>query len=233
MPSRAFVLTLLDRYAPAGPGHKSLVQRVTFALGHAEAGLPPTVRGVLEDAIADAKGKEERLRASLERSFDEVMDRASGWYKRRVQLFLFVIAVVLVGAINADTFAVGTRLWKDDALRAAAVAQATHGVATGSSSVCSPPGSSPVQVATTCVNKVTALSIPLGWSDETTPHTFTSGLGKVAGLLVTAFALTLGAPFWFDLLGKVANLRGSGPATKGAALPSAGPQTEDAPAADN
>jgi hypothetical protein len=233
MPSRAFVLTLLDKYAPAGPGHKTIVQRVTYALGHAEAGLPPTVRGLLEDAVADAKGKEERLRASLERSFDEVMDRASGWYKRRVQLFLFVIAVVLVGAINADTFAVGTRLWKDDALRAAAVAQATRVVSAGSATVCSAPGASPVQVATTCVNKVTALSIPLGWSDETTPHTFTAGLGKVAGLLITAFALTLGAPFWFDLLGKVANLRGSGPATKAAALPSAGPQTEDAPAADN
>jgi len=27
---------------------------------------------------------------------------------------------------------------------------------------------------------------------------------------VTAFALALGAPFWFDLLGKVSNLRGAG-----------------------
>jgi hypothetical protein len=37
-------------------------------------------------------------------------------------------------------------------------------------------------------------------------------LGKILGLLVTGFALSLGAPFWFDLLGKVSNLRGAGPA---------------------
>ena len=30
------------------------------------------------------------------------------------------------------------------------------------------------------------------------------------GWLITAAAVSLGAPFWFDLLGKVANLRGSG-----------------------
>ena len=45
----------------------------------------------------------------------------------------------------------------------------------------------------------------------TAPHSFWDGIGKVMGLLVTAFALTLGAPFWFDLLGKVARLKGSGP----------------------
>ena len=32
---------------------------------------------------------------------------------------------------------------------------------------------------------------------------------KVFGLLITIFAVTLGAPFWFDVLSKVANLRNS------------------------
>jgi hypothetical protein len=59
---------------------------------------------------------------------------------------------------------------------------------------------------------VNEFGLPLGWSHDTSPHNFFwEGLGKVLGLLVTAFALTLGAPFWFDLLGKVSNLRGSGP----------------------
>jgi hypothetical protein len=34
---------------------------------------------------------------------------------------------------------------------------------------------------------------------------------KIAGEAVTVFAIMLGAPFWFDVLGKVANVRGSGP----------------------
>jgi len=59
---------------------------------------------------------------------------------------------------------------------------------------------------------VKEFGVPLGWSRATAPHDFWSGLGKVLGLLVTGFAVSLGAPFWFDLLNKVSNLRGAGPA---------------------
>lgn len=37
---------------------------------------------------------------------------------------------------------------------------------------------------------------------------------KLAGLLVTTLALTLGAPFWFDMLGKIIAIRSSGSTTK-------------------
>jgi hypothetical protein len=33
----------------------------------------------------------------------------------------------------------------------------------------------------------------------------------VAGWLITVAAVSLGAPFWFDLLSRLARLRGSGP----------------------
>src|SRR5437870_4444360 len=33
---------------------------------------------------------------------------------------------------------------------------------------------------------------------------------KLVGLLLTGLALSLGAPFWFDLLSKLINLRGAG-----------------------
>jgi hypothetical protein len=33
----------------------------------------------------------------------------------------------------------------------------------------------------------------------------------VVGWLITGLAVALGAPFWFDLLNKLVNLRGSGP----------------------
>jgi hypothetical protein len=38
----------------------------------------------------------------------------------------------------------------------------------------------------------------------------TDGLVQILGWLLTAAALSLGAPFWFDLLGKFVNLRGAG-----------------------
>ncbi len=60
-----------------------------------------------------------------------------------------------------------------------------------------------------------SLYIPIGWPDtqfnlvhggkEVTLFT----LKKVGGLIITILAMCLGAPFWFDVLSKVANLRSS------------------------
>lgn len=41
----------------------------------------------------------------------------------------------------------------------------------------------------------------------------TGGLETILGWLITAMALTLGAPFWFDLLSKLVSLRGAGAIT--------------------
>ncbi|HWB27905.1 MAG TPA: hypothetical protein VG738_20675 [Chitinophagaceae bacterium] len=56
--------------------------------------------------------------------------------------------------------------------------------------------------------------IPYGWPgngiDGTCWHWVLSLLIKIGGWLITAFAVMLGAPFWFDLMNKFINLRGSG-----------------------
>ena len=39
------------------------------------------------------------------------------------------------------------------------------------------------------------------------PDSTSRWLSKVLGILVTGFALSMGAPFWFDVLNKVARLR--------------------------
>ena len=129
LPPRVFALTVLDTVVPPDADARSadgrdLVKRAAGAV----ALLPEdsALRVVLRDAVADAGSDRDRLRASIERSFDDVMDRAGGWYKRRVQVILLVIAVVIVGAANADTFTIADRLWKDDALRTAIVEQATQ-----------------------------------------------------------------------------------------------------------
>lgn len=71
-----------------------------------------------------------------------------------------------------------------------------------------------------CIEKLRdleSLGIPLGWpledrdsSDPRVPKDFWSWILKVLGWLITAASLSLGAPFWFDLLGKVVNLRTTG-----------------------
>lgn len=58
-----------------------------------------------------------------------------------------------------------------------------------------------------------ATGLPLGWKgvsicdDENNCLAF---LWKLLGILLTAFALTLGAPFWFDMINKLVNIRSAG-----------------------
>jgi hypothetical protein len=210
IPSRVFALTLLDTLAPpAGEKSRDVVEVARKTLGDADA--PERVKTMLADALEVAGERRDRLQAELERSFDHAMDRVSGWYKRRAQLLLLALAVALVGATNADSFALAERLWKDDALRAVTVGAATEAARQGSTTCPgATAGAPPQQRAAECLDAVDELALPLGWSNAPLPGGWAI-IGKIVGLLVTVFALSLGAPFWFDLLSKVSRLRSSGP----------------------
>jgi hypothetical protein len=56
------------------------------------------------------------------------------------------------------------------------------------------------------------LKLPVGWTEENMPAEPTLGdLGlKGLGILLSAMAASFGAPFWFDVLDKVMNIRGAG-----------------------
>jgi hypothetical protein len=137
------------------------------------------------------------------------MERVSGWYKRYTRLVLFVIGIVLVIAVNADTVNVATFLWRDPQLRAAVANEATS-IAKSPDGLTSTNGQEELA-------KIEQLKLPLGWTANASatdpqglPGTFPGWLYKVIGLLLTAVALTFGAPFWFDLLKKFVGIRSSG-----------------------
>ena len=210
IPSRAFALAILDTFAPGEMGDShDLLQRAKKV---ADESPNERVKKIVNDALVEGRNRADKVRESLERQFDESMQRVSGWYKRRVQLILFVVALALVGAINADSFTIGQRLWKDDVLRAAVVQQATKTVG-DTNAACVTTTDTPAQTAGKCLDEVKQLNLPLGWSKATSPKSWESGLAKSLGLVLTAFALMLGAPFWFDTLSKLAQLRGTGRAS--------------------
>jgi hypothetical protein len=238
IPSRVFALALLDTVAPAAQkepaGPKGLVAEPSTGEGGAQSsydllekarGFASTIeneriRTMLQDAITEARTDAETLREALEKQFDEAMERVSGWYKRRVQLILFVIALALCAAINADSFTIGQRLWKDDVLRSAVVAQAQATVSDKQAECAkSMPKATDAEIAGRCFDQVKQLNLPLGWAKASSPSTPVEGLSKALGLLLTAFALLLGAPFWFDTLSKLAQLRGTGRASPNPSTP--------------
>src|SRR5205085_7068032 len=61
----------------------------------------------LDDADPAQKAK------NRARWFEDQMDRVTGWYKRDSKTILFVIGAIIVVAMNVDTIAVASILWRD------------------------------------------------------------------------------------------------------------------------
>ena len=155
--------------------------------------LGPTLRA-LSNAGAETVAD---LRREIADWFDEGMNRVSGWYRRRAQRYIFVIGAVVAISANASTVHVVRDLWEDDALRYALAQQAVAVAGDAESS------------GTLQVPDDLLASFPLGW--EGVSDWGWGGWGThLLGWLFTAAAVSLGAPFWFDLLSRVAKLRGTG-----------------------
>jgi hypothetical protein len=202
LPSRAFALTLLETATRDTPPHIG-----TNLFAEAEATVDklgvPWVQNSAAAALTDTQRRLDAIRGELERTFDEAMDRASGWYKRYVQWWLLAFAVVVAIGLNVNSFTVAERLWKDDALRAAVLEKADKAVAADGSATTA----ATAQAVAKNVDSVNELKLPIGWDDANTGGAFWARLG---GWIVTIAAIALGAPFWFDVLGKLARVRSAG-----------------------
>ena len=105
---------------------------------------------------------------------------------------------------GADTFAIATALANNSALREVVVAQAKTYTETQM-----PPDAAPAnqQALNKDIANLQQLGVPLGWKSMPAQWDW---LNKFAGLALPAFAVSLGAPFWFDLLNRFMNIRAAG-----------------------
>jgi hypothetical protein len=133
--------------------------------------------------------------------FDGMMERATGAYKRWMSTFSLLIGLGLAVGFNCDTLRVADGLVKNAALRAEVVK-----VAEDVTKRCAGAEGKPVLTDAECQDarrNLDALqSLPIGGSREL-------NVSSIAGWLITGFAVSLGAPFWFDLLSKFMNVRSS------------------------
>ncbi len=158
------------------------------------------IRDVLLSHLATADKDVTVLRDGVASWFDHSMDRVSGVYKRWLKLISFVVGLALAVALNADSIRVAAALWHDGSLREEAVASGAQMIAAGTSAT-----PENVQAAEQKLRP-----LPLGWGSQQALADGWSYIAKIFGLLITAAALMLGAPFWFDLLSKFVNIRGAG-----------------------
>jgi hypothetical protein len=184
---------------------------------------PSHLRSALLSALTGAQGDLDQFRKNVATWFDDSMERLSGAYKRHLKLISIVIGVVVAILFNADSFRVATTLWTDPDLRAQVVATATETVKEGIDSTANKIDEKKLQDAVARTGKLR--SLPIGWPCDQKdgkdgkdawllPCIVQSlpsvTLSQILGWLLTAAALSLGAPFWFDLLSKLINIRGSG-----------------------
>lgn len=116
IPSRTFALALWNM-AGGGAGGSS-----TTNLEDIKRVINTTVpnrelKEALVTLIDDAKGDFDQARKNIEDWYEGMMDRVSGWYKRRVHAILLVIGLVTAAAINADSINIAKALVSDDVLR--------------------------------------------------------------------------------------------------------------------
>jgi hypothetical protein len=175
------------------------------------------LKNVLNQLLRDADNEMGRFKASIEKWYNDVMDRASGWYKRYTQKILIGVGVAIALIFNADTFAIYNRLESDPETLQQVVALAENYVNNREDILNRPVDPSFEQsldnlesFINTEINSVKS-PLGLGWSEaDFSNYNTYDWLAKILGYIVTALAISMGAPFWFDLLNKLVNIRSSG-----------------------
>ena len=168
----------------------------------------PLVQRVLLAAIDASEGDINKVQKNLEAWYDSAMDRVSGWYKRATHWIVFWIALFVAVALNVNTITIADYLYRNDAARKVIVARAEAAAKDTSSLNLN---------YTQAKSALDSLNLPLGWSqgwgaprratEQGAVGVWNNILGPILGLLITALAATMGAPFWFDLLNKVMVIR--------------------------
>ncbi len=206
------------------------------AINKAIAALPPSV---VENLAVLAKRAQARiqtteegtnaLRLEIENAFDSSMQRASGVYKRNAKGVAILIGLALAVSANADAFHMISRLSKDSALRDTITNSAGEVLLRNSNN-----GIVNLdELRSEADRALTVIALPIGWGDNNLeqqigwrrnlkqqqvgikitkpePFPYWKILMMIPGWIISSIAIAMGAPFWFDLLGKIVNVRNAG-----------------------
>lgn len=177
----------------------------------------------------------ELFRQKIENWYDSSMERLTGTIKKKyARTFTFWVALYVTLGMNADSISICKYLYSNPEAQAKVAAQALSATNDQQNKTLMDnirAHTAPADIQTvqeleqqlheryaqaSAAYAAVKTSIPIGWS-KSEFESIKNGydwtyflLSKIAGLAATVFAILLGAPFWFDLLNTIGNLRGSG-----------------------
>jgi hypothetical protein len=233
IPSRTFALTMIDLLNKENKTGADALMSMTASLAkELEDNAGNKAAEALHTLALDAAAAEDKLAAfqrNVENWYNDGMDRVSGWYKRYTQRVLLVIGFIIAVSFNVSTARVAQTLWFDKDTRQAMANAADeyvkgHPAPTAAQSDGKAQPSDPGELAkqlqgsADAFNNVTSATLlPVGWKHSASEYFALfkadksqgswKGLKLLFGWLITACAISLGAPFWFDMLNKIMVVR--------------------------
>jgi hypothetical protein len=199
-----------------------------------------TMETLLQNVEEYATATEKEIaiaRSNVENWFDSSMDRLSGVFKRYAQWWALLIGFILALTLNVDSIALTKHLWVEPTTRQVLVAnsaefefdkniaaedpdKAMQEFNKNLSGLNLPVGWSvkKIENANNCTFWPTTNDQYFGirWFgnnqclNPSAPDNSTNFAVKLAGILISALATMQGAPYWFDILKKLVNVRGTG-----------------------
>jgi len=181
--------------------------------------IPPALGENLESLAGKALSKIDNLAQEVNQFeqevstwFDSSMDRATGVYNRNSKVITMIIALVVAIAANADTFYMIHQFANEKAL-SASVIQVIEQLPVETLE-------QPDQISDT-INELSATtSLPIGWQPATIEGQQRSTfillkplpflIQRIPGWLITGFAISMGAAFWYELLKKFVDISNIG-----------------------
>ena len=198
-----------------------------------------SIGGALLPLVDAAQGDLERARQLIEGWFKSGTDRITGWYKADTRRTLLLVGLAAAVLFNVDTIEIVMSLSRSGPMRreiASAAAETIRKgtidgapVLTDEKSI--DDAASRVEKYASSLARLEEAGLPIGfsclgprgvdgssiwqtvsgcWTQMRTAPPSSGWLVKWIGWLITGLAVCLGAPFWFDLLNRIVDLRGAG-----------------------
>lgn len=222
IPSKNFAIALMDLAARGKiiDEASSTATSTPISLDSIRANIQklgsPAVQRVMLTALDSAQGDINKAQAAIEAWYDSGMDRVSGLYKRKTQWIIFWIGLALAVGLNINSLNLLNHLYTNAGDRAAltrlggvAVNKGTEPTAETAWAILTDPAAQRMEkmpIGWTGNNVMPDLNGPDGRSNVGW-HWLNAWIALVFGWLITAFAASMGAPFWFDMLNKVSVIR--------------------------
>jgi len=181
--------------------------------------LPNRIKRVLRQIHSESYGNLESFKERLERWFENAMDRNAGTFKKNAQVSVLIFSLIVTVTLNVDSITL-IRYFYDNPAETVKVADAAEKMINDPKtkqvlgSMKSKSVDSLFRSVNTNIAELKRLKLPMGWDGFTWNDFLCSTRGwqsiSILGWLITAIAVSLGAPFWYDTLNKLVDLRSAG-----------------------